>query len=80
MVAGPWLYTGSVVTENGFRAEQTGDLMAVFSDASAMVNHPGKARKRDDIWSVRQGPLPAKGSPVRISIRPHSKRDQASEE
>ena len=76
MAAGPWLYTGSVVTETGFRAGQTGDIAAVFSDPSAMVNHPGQSRIRDDIWFVNRGPLPAKGSPVTISIKPFSDSDE----
>ena len=76
MAPGPWLYTGSVITETGFRAEQTGDIAAVFSDPSAMVNHPSEARTRDDIWSVRRGPLPAVGSPIRITITPFFDRNK----
>ena len=81
MAAAPWLYTGSAITETGFRAEQTGDIAAVFLDPSAMINHPGKSRLRDDIWSVKPGPLPAKGSVVRMIIRPFSETDgrQATE-
>lgn len=75
MAAGPWLYTGSAITETGFRAEQTGDIAAVFSDPSAMINHPGKSRIRDDVWSVKRGPLPAKGATVKITIKPFFKTD-----
>jgi hypothetical protein len=73
MPPGPWLYSGSVITKTGFRAEDTGDIIAVFSNPSAMVNYPGEARTNDAAWSVSQGKLPAKGTPVRITIKAFSK-------
>lgn len=68
--SGPWLYTGSIITDAGFRAEATGDIVALFTDPSAMINFPGKGRDNDEIWSANPEKLPAKGSPVRIAIRP----------
>jgi hypothetical protein len=38
-----------------------------------MVNYPGEARTNDEVWWVNQGILPAKGTPVRITIKPFSK-------
>lgn len=73
MPPGPWLYTGSLITKTGFRAEATGDIIAVFNNPSAMVNFPGEARTNDKVWSVSQGKLPAKGTPVRITIKSFSK-------
>ena len=72
MPPGPWLYTGSLITQTGFRAEATGDIIAVFSNPSAMVNYPGEARTNDEVWSVSEGKLPPKDSPVRITIKPFS--------
>ncbi len=72
MPPGPWLYTGSIIHEGVFRAETTGDIIAVFSNPTAMVNFPGEARTNDEVWSVNQGNLPAKGDPVRITIKPFS--------
>jgi hypothetical protein len=76
MPPGPWLYTGSLITETGFRAEATGDIIAVFSNPSAMVNYPGEARTNDEVWSVSQGKLLAAGTPVRITIKSFSKITQ----
>ena len=76
MPPGPWLYTGSLITNTGFRAEATGDIIAVFSNPAAMVNYPGEARTNDEVWSVSQGKLPSKDSPVRITIKPFSKITQ----
>jgi uncharacterized protein YndB with AHSA1/START domain len=70
MPPGPWLYSGSLITNGGFRAEATGDIIAVFSNPAAMVNYPGEARTNDEVWSVSQGKLPPKDSPVRITIKP----------
>lgn len=73
MPPGPWLYTGSLMTQAGFRAEGSGDIIAVFSNPAAMVNFPGEARTSDEVWSVQPSALPAKESPVRITIKPFSK-------
>ena len=70
MPPGPWLYSGSLITNAGFRAEATGDIIAVFSNPAAMINYPGEARTNDEVWSVSQGKLPPKDSPVRITIKP----------
>lgn len=72
MPPGPWLYTGSLITQAGFRAEATGDIIAVFSNPTAMINYPGDARTNDEVWSVNPGAMPAKGTPVRITIKPIS--------
>jgi hypothetical protein len=69
----PWLYTGSLITKAGFRAETTGDIIAVFSNPSAMINYPGKERTNDEVWSVSQIKLPSIGTTVRITIRSFSK-------
>lgn len=76
MPPGPWLYTGSLITQTGFRAEGTGDIIAVFSNPAAMVNYPGEARTNDEVWWVKQDSLPTKGTPVRITIKPFSKSTQ----
>jgi hypothetical protein len=72
MPPGPWLYTGSLIHQGVFRAEATGDLIAVFSNPTAMVNYPGDARTNDEVWTVNPGSVPAKGTPVRLTIRPLS--------
>ncbi|MEM7384572.1 MAG: YdjY domain-containing protein [Verrucomicrobiota bacterium] len=70
---GPWLYTGSLITKSGFRAETTGDIIAIYTTASAMVNYPGQSRIHDDIWSVTPDRLPARDTPVRITIGPFAR-------
>ncbi len=76
MPPGPWLYTGSLITKTDFRAEATGDIIAVFSNPSAMVNYPGEARTNDEVWSVSQGKLPAMGTPIRITLKSFPKITQ----
>lgn len=41
-----------------------------------MINYPGDARTNDEVWTVNPANLPAKGTPVRISIKPFSKITQ----
>ena len=70
-----WLYTGSILARNGFRAQQTGDIAAAFSNSSALFNHTGENRQEDDIWTGRPGRLPPFGTKLRIMIRPsHTKQ------
>ncbi len=69
MPPGPWLYTGSLIHQGVFRAEATGDIIAVFSNPAAMINYPGDARTNDEVWTVNPGTVPAKGTPVRITIK-----------
>jgi hypothetical protein len=73
MPPGPWLYTGSLIHQGAFRAEVTGDIIAVFSNPTAMINYPGDSRTSDEVWWVNPGTTPAKGTPVRITIKPISK-------
>jgi hypothetical protein len=79
MAPGPWLYTGSLIHEGVFRAEATGDIIAVFSNPTAMINYPGDARGSDEVWWVNPGTVPAKGTPVRITIKPFAIAPKASE-
>jgi hypothetical protein len=69
MPPGPWPYTGSLITDSGFPAEGIGDIIAVYSDPSSMVNYPGEARTNDEVWSVRQGKMPATRTPIRTTIK-----------
>lgn len=50
--------------------DATGDIIAVFSNPTAMINYPGDARTNDEVWSANPGVLPAKGAPVRITSKP----------
>ena len=78
MPPGPWLYTGSLISKTEFLAEATGDIIAVFSDPSAMVNYPGETRTDDEAWSAGQGKLLVVGTPVRITIKSFSKNSQST--
>ncbi len=72
MPPGPWLYTGSLIANGRYLAETSGDIIAVFTSSGAMVNYPGNERTNDEVWFVSQGKLPAKHSPVRITVKPFS--------
>lgn len=78
MPPGPWLFTGSLVTKAGFLAEANGDIAAVFANQAAVVNYPGNGCNNDEVWFVDDGKLPAKDTPVRITIRPFSKTSETT--
>lgn len=71
MDPGPWLYTGSYVHEGKFKAEVTGDLVAIYTSQPAMINYPGKDRDNDDVWITNSKRTPAEGTVVKIIIKPH---------
>ena len=71
MDPGPWLNTGSYLHEGKYKAEVTGDLIAVFSSQPAMINYPGKDRENDDIWITNTKRAPKEGTVVKIIIKPH---------
>jgi len=71
MDPGPWLNTGSYIHEGKFKAEVTGDLIAVFTSQPAMINYPGRDREHDDIWITNTKRAPKEGTIVKIIIKPH---------
>ncbi len=70
MPPGPWIYSGSVVYEGRFLAEQTGDLIAIQIDQGAIFNCPGANRDNDEVWLPVTKRLPAVDAPVTFEIRP----------
>lgn len=71
MPAGPWVYGGSEITENGFAAERTGDIAAIFLSRAALLNYPGKDNQDDTVWFVYPKRVPALDFPVTVIISPY---------
>ncbi|MGE9267800.1 MAG: YdjY domain-containing protein [Verrucomicrobiales bacterium] len=71
MPPGPWLYTGSYMLENRYKAEVSGDISAIFLAQPAMINYPGEDRVNDDVWIVNEKHCPPVDTPVTVTITPH---------
>jgi hypothetical protein len=66
---GHWSYTGSRTAAEGFAAQQSGSIVALITDADALINNPRPGRDNDEIWEVRVNRVPALDTPIQVTIR-----------
>lgn len=74
MDVGPWLYTGSALSEDVYIPEITGNLFSIQKDGYAMINYPGGDNTEDPKWSPTQKLVPPGGTDVTVIISPFFKR------
>lgn len=67
----PWVYNGSYILNNRFKAKITGNFFAIFPDEGAIASYPGSDREDDTLW-VPADKLPRTGSKVTLTIKPWS--------
>jgi len=69
-----WLYNGSFVHDGALAAQSGGSLIALITDASALINNPRPDRADDEIHHVKPRSLPPEETPVEIVLKrqPHS--------
>lgn len=63
-----WLYTGSLLTQEGFAAHFEGSIIALIHDPVALANNPAPDAADDDAHFPRAGRLPGPGSPVQVVL------------
>ena len=68
MEAGSWVYGGSFMNNGQYVADLHKDLFAIFTDRAALGNYAGEGREDDTLWFPNQENMPAKGTPVTISL------------
>ncbi len=73
MTAGPWVYGGSEIEDGKYAPETSGDIIAIFTASSALINYPGKDDDNDEVWIPYPKRLPAIGTDVTLVIYPFSK-------
>ena len=66
--AGDWTYNGSMFEQNKFLADDEKSFVALVTDPTALINNPRPGHDDDQIWSVAKGKVPAKDTPVEVSI------------
>lgn len=68
---GPFVYTGSMISPEGkFMAQDNGSILALYLDASALINNPRPGNDNDDIWIANKEKVPAPGTEVTLLLRP----------
>ena len=65
-----WVYSGSVVAEGRFPAQQEGSLIALYHDPVALIDNSSSGGESDKIWFVKEDAVPPAGTAVTVTIRP----------
>ncbi len=60
-----WVFTGSRVSTNGYLADLTGSIIAVWHDPAALIDNP-LPTGADDGWVVNTKLTPRQGTPVTV--------------
>ena len=66
---GPWIYNGSIVYEGRFLAQIDGNLVALVTTPTALMNNPRKNNDNDQMWNVNEKDAPAVNTPVEIIFK-----------
>lgn len=70
MKPSPWIYQGSYIHNKAFKAETSGDLVAIFITRSSLLNYPGEDNLMDEPWTPNQKLVPPVGTPVTVTFAP----------
>ncbi len=68
LATGPWLFSGSWVTPEGFGAHFDGSYFALIRDAIAVLNNPRGDAVDDEIHAPSAARLPALGAQVTVTL------------
>ena len=66
---GPWIYNGSMLYEGSFLAQAEGNLVALVTSPTALINNPRKGNDNDQMWNVNGETTPGIGTPVEIIFK-----------
>ena len=66
---GPWIYNGSMVYEGNFLAQTEGNLVALVTSPTALINNPRKGNDNDQMWNVNEDATPGADTPVEIIFK-----------
>ena len=66
---GPWLYTGSMLHEGRFLAQAEGNLVALVTSPTALINNPRKGNDNDQMWNVNEDATPGESTSVEIIFK-----------
>ncbi len=66
---GPWIYNGSMLYEGRFLAQDEGNLIALVTSPTALINNPRKGNDNDQMWNVNETATPGANTPVEIIFR-----------
>jgi hypothetical protein len=65
----PWIFTGSRVMNGVYRADIEQSIVTTYHDPMTVLDNPLKEGGDDTLYKVNEDLVPAKGTPVRLTIR-----------
>ena len=71
MPDGPWVYGGSEFHDGKFDPETTGDIVAILTAHSALVNYPGQDNQNGEEWWPSLKSMPPPDTEVTVIITPY---------
>ncbi len=69
MTTGAFTFTGSLVWQGAYVAQQEGSILAAITDPGAIFNNPRPGRDADDAWTVLTKQSPPLDTPVTVTIK-----------
>ena len=66
---GAWIYNGSMLYEGRFLAQAEGNLVALVTSPTALINNPRKGNDNDQMWNVNEDATPGADTPVEIIFK-----------
>ncbi len=64
-----WVYTGSLIVQGTFLAQEQGSIAAVYHDPTALIDHTTPGGDSDEIWFVNGKTTPHAGTHVKVIIK-----------
>ena len=65
-----WVFSGSQVTKEGFKADQELSLIATYRDPAAIINNALPGGSDDALYKVNERIAPALETPVTVTVSP----------
>jgi len=67
-----WIYTGSLIYEGTFIAEEEGTLIAVYIDNGSLINSFRPGTDDDERWVTNEKVAPKIGTPITVILSPNT--------
>jgi len=80
MPADAWIFSGSLVDEQGFSADTDGSLIGIYRDPIALINNVLPTGADDTVYEVFEGAPPPLGTPVQLILQAVPPADRARAE
>jgi hypothetical protein len=63
-----WVFTGSVLGDEGFVAQNQGNIIVTYRDPAAIVNNGAPSSTNDEVYGICSDKVPAAGTPVTLVL------------